>query len=126
VSPSEKPSSNGPRFTLAEANRLLDKVRPITETSLQELERCHDPWQSFGLRKFSVLHEMLEEDVIRTRWAARIARLGAYPKGGFTVDFQSPDPDLVYCWHPGESEITHQHKTWEDFRHRRPVERDDP
>ena len=55
------------------------------------------------------------------QWDERVARTGALPKGYFTVDFRSADPELLYCWTYGESEIAFAHKIWENFTHRRPL-----
>ena len=54
-------------------------------------------------------------------WSDRITELGGNPKGYFTVDFQSIDPEMTYCWNYGEDSIGHTHKVWENFSHRRPL-----
>ena len=109
-------------FTLAEANKLLPEVIRMTEETKAKLRACRHPWHRLGLRKYSVLADLPEEDYLRLRWATRIAGLGAHPKGYFTVDFPSPDPETVYCWGDGETEIAHQHKAWENYSHRRPID----
>ena len=55
------------------------------------------------------------------RWSEEIIKLGAHPKGYFTVDFQSVDPEMLYCWNYGEDRISFTHKVWENFNHRRPL-----
>jgi len=37
------------------------------------------------------------------------------------VDFQSADPELLFCWTYGEDKIAFTHKVWENFSHRRPL-----
>jgi hypothetical protein len=37
------------------------------------------------------------------------------------VDFQSLDPELLYCWTYGEDKIDYVHKVWENFTHRQPL-----
>ena len=60
------------------------------------------------------------EDTLQT-WSERIVDLGGQPKGYFTVDFQSVDPEMLYCWNYGEDKICYTHKVWENFSHRRPL-----
>lgn len=57
-----------------------------------------------------------------SEWSKQIVEMGASPKGYFTVDFQSLDPELLYCWTYGEERIKFTHKVWENFSHRRPLE----
>ena len=47
-----------------------------------------------------------------------ILEIGGQPKGIFTVDFRSPDPNVLWCWAPDETEISHRHFTWESFKDR--------
>ena len=109
-------------FTLAEANKLLPQVIAATDQVKTKLRECRHPWHALGIRKYNVLADLPEEDHLYVQWATQIAGLGAWPKGQFTVDFRSTDPEVVYCWKDGETEITHQHKAWEDYSHRRPIE----
>ena len=67
----------------------------------------------------SVLREV---EAALSEWSEKIEELGVVPKGYFTVDFQSVDPELLYCWTYGEERIAHTHKVWENFNHRRPIE----
>ncbi|NCO41836.1 MAG: hypothetical protein COZ06_32745 [Armatimonadetes bacterium CG_4_10_14_3_um_filter_66_18] len=113
-------------FTLAQANSLLPQVIVLTEAAREEIAACRFPWHALGLRKFRVTADLPEEDYLLVQWAVAIARLGARPNGGFTVDIQSTDPEVVYCWQHGEDRIAHQHKAWEDFRQRRPVPEESP
>lgn len=112
-------ATNG--LSLAEANALVPRVVELTEQTKDELRRCRFPWQALGVRKFNVLHQLAQEDCVYMKWATAIARLGAVPKGRFTVDFPSQDSETVFCWGDGETEITHEHKVWENFSHRRPI-----
>jgi hypothetical protein len=113
-------------FTLAEANGLLPQVIALTDAAREGIAACRFPWHVLGLRKFRMTADLLEEDYLLVQWAVAIARLGARPNGGFTVDFQSTDPEVVYCWRHGEDRIAHQHTAWEDFRHRKPVPEESP
>lgn len=109
-------------FTLTEANALLPDVLALTEKARAQLEACRYPWETLGFRKFNVLAELPEEEHVRLRWAAAVVRLGAIPKRYFAVDFQSPDPAMVYCWTWGETKVAFQHGKTEACNQRRPVE----
>ena len=60
-------------------------------------------------------HETRE---ILSGWQDAVLKLGAEPKGIFTVDFRSPDPNVLWCWTVDEPKITHRHFTWESFKDR--------
>jgi hypothetical protein len=108
-------------FTLQEANEILPEVIGITEEYIGRLAAVQEPWSRLGLRKFDALRGVAEEDLIRIEWAQRMAWMGIQAKGFFVVDFQSPDPETLYCWTYGEDEISHEHKIWETFTHRRRI-----
>jgi hypothetical protein len=118
-------------FTLQEANNALHEVIYITDAALNRLQDIESPWARLSCKKFDAVRGVTEEDLIRAEWAQRIAALGIMPKGFFVVDFQSPDPDILYCWSYGEDCVGHEHNTWESFAQRRhtgnvsPAERDD-
>ncbi len=112
-------------FTLNEANAALPDVIRVTEETLERLATIRHPWSRLSLRKFDAVHGVAVEDMIRTEWARCILEMGIQPKGFFVVDFQSPDPDTVYCWAYGEDAVTHEHKTWETFIDRRSIDNKD-
>jgi hypothetical protein len=60
----------------------------------------------------------------RAEWARRVGRNGRTTEGFFTVDFQSPDPDTLWCWTWGETIIATNTKLWETFADRRPIRRE--
>jgi hypothetical protein len=111
------------RFTLAEANALLPEIIRITEATLEELQRLHarqkreeaDDPQKAQERFNTHTMEILE------RWSRQIASMGVYPKGFFTCDFKTYNPDTLFCWTYGEERITHTHKVYENFKQRRPI-----
>jgi hypothetical protein len=103
-------------FTLDQANALLPTIAQITERSRDELKRLESgaaDGQSAPLGD----GENDASEVVQ-RWAHTVMAFGAQPKGVFTVDFRSPDPNLLWCWAPAETEICHRHFTWESFRDR--------
>ena len=110
-------------FSFTEINQLLPKVRELTEEVIHELDRIRRrnvPQTSSEGTSISdpVLKEV--EEALQ-HWSDRIAEMGGHPKGYFTVDFQSIDPELLYCWNYGEDRICYTHKIWENFSHRRPL-----
>lgn len=108
-------------FTLEEANLALPDVIRITEEALAELEAASHPFGKFGLRKWSAVTGIVEEEAIKAGWVRRIARMGVLPKGFFTVDFASLEEGVLYCWTHGEDKVAHQHKAWEGFADRVPA-----
>ena len=106
-------------FTLEEANRVLPIVIDLTEntqTGLRKLRaQLTDP---------EVSPDELEEETrtLLNEWFRLILEIGAQPKGIFTVDFRSPDPNVLWCWSPNEERIEHRHFTWETFKDRVSIE----
>jgi hypothetical protein len=110
-----------PIFTLEEANAALPEVVEITDAAQERLDQINLVWGQLPFKKYDALHGVAEEDLVRAEWAHRIMSLGIQPKGFFVIDFQSPDPDTLYCWAQGEAEVAHEHKLWETFADRRTV-----
>lgn len=91
-------------FSYSEANQLVPMVADITEEVIQELDRIRrrSPPQSES-EGTPMSDSMLQEvETALQGWSQRVLELGGYPKGYFTVDFQSVDPELLYCWSFGE------------------------
>ena len=100
-------------FTLEEANRLLGDVSEHTARTRARLDVLRESYKGGDDAEVEAkIRETLDE------WARAIMRLGAQPKGIFTVDFRSPDPNVLWCWAPGEGTISHRHFSWETFRDR--------
>ncbi len=110
-------------FSLAAANAAIPLVADCTAEAVEQLDSIRKKYQmNLSGGKLSVPESaLLEIERILLRWSDRIAELGAYPKGYFTVDFQSVNPETLYCWTLGEDVIAHTHKVWENFSHRRPL-----
>ncbi len=113
-----------PRFTLAEANGKLREVISATRVAVEllnavnkthELTKGEDPEKAKS--DLAAATEKILSD-----WSLAITKLGAYPKGYFTVDFKSPVPNTLLCWTFGEEEIKHTHKTTETFKDRVKIE----
>ncbi|MBZ5498336.1 MAG: DUF2203 domain-containing protein [Acidobacteriia bacterium] len=110
-------------FSFTEVNQLVPKVADLTEQVIHELDnirRRSRPDAESGSSSISdaVLKEV--EEALQG-WSEGVIELGGNPKGYFTVDFQSIDPELLYCWNYGEDKICYTHKVWENFSHRRPL-----
>jgi len=108
-------------FTLQEAIMALPEIVRLTHEAQQALDAARRPFSDLGLRKWSPMTGAVEEDLIRLRWVEHIARVGALPKGFFSVDFPSQDSDTFYCWTYPETTIAFQHKAWESFKDRAPL-----
>jgi len=110
-------------FTLAEANSLVQFVADLTAGVVQHLDSIRLRHEVDFDQPPAALPETILKEVEQalSEWSHKIAELGAQPKGYFTVDFQSPDPELLYCWTYGEEKIEYTHKVWENFSHRQPL-----
>lgn len=113
-----------PFFTLEEANAVVPKIIAITEQTVEDLDDARVRMESERLFNEPDAQQSYDLQVALTleRWAKEIVRLGAYPKGYFTVDFKSFLPDILLCWTFGEQAISHTHKIRENFKHRRQIE----
>jgi hypothetical protein len=110
-------------FSFVEVNQLIPKIATLTEEVIQELDnirRRNAPEEESGGASISDMI-LKEVEVALQEWSERIAELGGQPKGYFTVDFQSIDPEMMYCWNYGEDRVGYTHKVWENFSHRRPL-----
>jgi hypothetical protein len=103
-------------FTLAQANALLPTVSGLTRRTQAELEALRTT--DLAGEDADPLAAEADARELLDRWAQGILALGAQPKGVFTVDFRTPDPNVLWCWAPGEQQITHRHFTWESFKDR--------
>src|SRR5262249_11566403 len=116
-------SSESPKvFSLAEANALVPKVAEFTAHVVRRLDGIRQRYRSEATTQGNVPEWVLREvESILGEWSEQVAEIGAQPKGYFTVDFQSVDPELLYCWTYGEDKIAYTHKVWENFTHRRKI-----
>ena len=103
-------------FTLARANVALSEVRDATDETRYRLERLRVTAPSDQLDR-EADHDRLARELLEG-WAERIRGIGAAPKGIFTVDFQSRDPNVLWCWAPQEDRIGHRHFVWQSFKDR--------
>ncbi len=110
-------------FTLAEANSLVRHVAELTAEVVHNLDAIRQSHRLDVEKPGSAVPESVLKEVesALSEWSQQVIELGAQPKGYFTVDFQSMDPELLYCWTYGEERIEYTHKVWENFSHRRPL-----
>ncbi len=113
-----------PCFTLEQANAILPKIIAVTEQTVEDIEDARERMKSEQLFDESDAQQGYDIQVGLTleKWSKEIFQLGAYPKGFFTVDFKSFLPETLLCWTLGEEAISHTHKVWENFKHRRQIE----
>lgn len=107
-------------FTLTQANRAVPEVARLTASVQARIEELRDTYDDAA----DDAERRLERETrgALSEWEEAILELGAEPKGIFTVDFRSPDPNVLWCWTVDEPEISHRHFTWESFKDRVPLE----
>ena len=83
-------------FTLEEANGAVPEVARLTAEVQQ---RLNDLRLAFDDADPEAGHE-LEANTrdLLISWQEAIREIGAEPKGIFTVDFRTPDPNVLWCW----------------------------
>jgi hypothetical protein len=110
-------------FSLAEANELVSRVADLTASVVMQLDSIRQEYNLESEKGIVQMPQSMLKEVEKTlsEWSNQIVEMGAAPKGYFTVDFQSLDPELLYCWTYGEERIKFTHKVWENFSHRRPL-----
>ena len=116
--------SAGRIFSLAEANEVVPLVVDLTAAVVRDLDGIRQRYKDHtGASEDEVPPWVLAEvETALSTWSEKVTELGAVPKGYFTVDFPSVDPELLYCWTYGEERISHTHKVWENFSHRRKID----
>ncbi len=117
------PENGAKIFSLAEANDAVRNLLSLTADVIQELDRVRERYNVDSEAEVSPLPERVLKEIERilAGWSEQVTELGGRAKGYFTVDFQSADPELLYCWTYGEDKIGFTHKVWENFSHRRPL-----
>ncbi|MFQ5769750.1 MAG: DUF2203 family protein [bacterium] len=114
-------------FTLNEANSLIPIISAATEDTVIALEEVQDQLEDEQVIDIENAQNQFEQEtaLILQRWSQQMVELGVYPKGYFTVDFKSPIPDTLFCWTFGETEISHTHKIYENFKNRMPIQNEE-
>ena len=103
-------------FTLALANIAVLEVATLTRRAQRLIEEVRYEYRGDEPGATESLQDEMRS--ILGGWQDAVLKLGGEPKGLFTVDFRSPDPNVLWCWTAGESEISHRHFTWESFKDR--------
>ncbi|MFQ5742059.1 MAG: DUF2203 family protein [Acidobacteriota bacterium] len=107
-------------FTLEQANQALPEIVDLTHCTRTRLQALR---ATYGLSPEEESAKLEEETRgALNEWVRTVLKSGAQPKGIFTVDFRSPDPNMLWCWTPDEDSITHRHFTWESFKDRVPLD----
>ena len=103
-------------FTLAEANSAVLGVATLTTRTQGRIEEVRREYRGDEPETTERLQDEMRS--ILTDWQDAVLKLGGEPKGLFTVDFRSPDPNVLWCWTAGESAISHPHSPRESFKDR--------
>ena len=103
-------------FTLEQANLLVPEVTRVTSEVQERLDDLRKAYHGADPDAGRSLES--ETRALLTSWQEAVLAMGAEPKGIFTVDFRSPDPNVLWCWTSSEAEIAHRHFTWESFKDR--------
>lgn len=107
------------QFTLPEAQDLLPIIRRVTIDAAKKVETLQNRIK--GITPTPEQHPFYTNNIqkIINRWADKVRRLGAIPKGLWTVDFNNGDG--FYCWHYPEGEIEFFHEYNQAFPNRVPI-----
>ena len=107
-------------FTLEQANAVLPKVISKTRIAISLLDAINQNYEQAKTvdAKSAKADRNKAIERIWSDWSRDMRKLGAYPKGQFTVDFKSTVPNTLLCWTFGEHEIKYTHKTTETFKDR--------
>lgn len=115
--------SNFKKFTLEKANRLLPTIIELTRNTVRQLEDVRMKREAEYVIHGEEAEISFQKNINRLldAWAHEIVKLGVMPKGFFTCDFITPNPERLFCWTLGEVEIGHTHKVTESFKDRTPL-----
>lgn len=111
------------KFTLQQANELLPELNRITRQTIKKLEaeRTRRETEIVKCGHSAEAEFQQKMNVLLQRWAQQVIELGVMPKGYFTCDFVSPNPERLFCWNYGEKQIGYTHKKTESFKDRVPL-----
>ncbi len=101
------------RFTLAEAQRLLPRVRTVTEAAVAEAEELSTVVQRLPASDPARAEAVDALEAVVAAWTQRVRGMGLEVKGLWLVDFDNGDG--YYCWQHPESAVLHFHGYDEGF-----------
>jgi hypothetical protein len=109
-------------FTYEEASATLGQVRELTQEAHQRLQELRAQIEGLppASRRARKLSEWINTAI--NQWVEAITRLGALPKGLWTVDFDSGQ-GYYFCWTLNEDSLTYYHSYEEGFMGRKPLTR---
>jgi len=112
------------KFTLEDANALLPRLIDVTERTKNQLESLRQKQSTNYVNNdnLSVKEIQNEIDALLENWVCTVTSFGVIPKGFFTCDFISPNPDTYFCWSQGETSVIYTHKIYETFKDRVVIE----
>lgn len=100
------------RFSLQEAQQALEKVRPLTEEAVREVEALKVRMEETDEEEEREEFEAQIQRII-AHWSAKVQALGGVTKGVWLVDFDNGEG--YYCWQHGEDDIHYFHGYEEGF-----------
>ena len=106
-------SSNGRKFTLAEAQRLLPRVRALTEQAVETADQLSSTIQRLSMADPRRAATVTELEGVVAAWSEQVRALGLEVKGLWLVDFDNGDG--YYCWKYPEAAILHYHGYQDGF-----------
>ncbi len=94
-------------FTKEDAEQILPIIKRITDRSACTLDDLKEElhWTPKDEPGFNRLKQEL--DLVVTRWATKVSRLGCEPKGIWLVDFDSGDG--CFSWRYGDEDLSFFH-----------------
>lgn len=95
------------RFTLAEAQRLLPRVRALTEQAVQAADQLSSTIQGMAKTDPRRAVTVTELEGVVVTWTGEVQALGLEVKGLWLADFDNGDG--YYCWQYPEAVILHYH-----------------
>ena len=101
------------RFTLAEAQRLLPRVRALTEQAVQAADQLSSAIQGMAKTDPTRAATVTELEGVVAAWTGQVQALGLEVKGLWLVDFDNGDG--YYCWQYPEAAILHYHGYQDGF-----------
>ena len=106
-------------FTLAEAQRLLPKVRALTEEGVREVDRLLRDTQPMSKDDPARVPVAIDLENVVAGWAEQMKALRLEVKGLWLVDFDNGQG--YYCWRYPEESVQHYHGHGEGFAGRMKV-----
>lgn len=107
------------QFTLTEAQKILPLIRRITAEAAEEVKTLEERSRQLSQNESPTPFYSHRIQLTIQRWADKVRRLGAVPKGLWTVDFSNGNG--FYCWKFPEEEVGFFHEYDQQYSDRLPI-----